>query len=39
WRIDYCMVSDNYKSKIKGAEILNDVVHSDHCPVSLLIER
>ena len=39
WRIDYCMVSENIKTKIKGAEILNDVVHSDHCPISLLIER
>jgi exodeoxyribonuclease-3 len=39
WRIDYCMVSDNIKTKIKGAEILNYVVHSDHCPISLLIER
>lgn len=38
WRIDYCMVSDNIKTKIKGAEILNTIVHSDHCPISLIIE-
>jgi exonuclease III len=33
------MVANEIKDKIKGAEILNDVVHSDHCPISLLIER
>lgn len=38
WRIDYCMVSDNIKERIKGAEILSDVYHSDHCPISVIIE-
>lgn len=38
WRIDYCMVSDNIKERIKGADILSDVYHSDHCPISVIIE-
>jgi exodeoxyribonuclease-3 len=33
WRIDYHMVTAVLKDKIKGAGILPDVVHSDHCPV------
>lgn len=37
WRIDYCMVSDAAKDLIKEATILNDVHHSDHCPVTLTL--
>lgn len=33
WRIDYHMVSESLREKLKGASILADVVHSDHCPV------
>ncbi len=33
WRIDYHFVSDNMLDMIKGADILNDVHGSDHCPV------
>ena len=33
WRIDYIFVSDKLKSKIKKAEILPEVLGSDHCPV------
>ncbi|HKJ44033.1 MAG TPA: exodeoxyribonuclease III [Sunxiuqinia sp.] len=33
WRIDYHMLTDPLKSKIKNAGILPEVVHSDHCPV------
>jgi exodeoxyribonuclease-3 len=38
WRIDYFLVSERIKDKIKAAEIHNDVFGSDHCPVSLEIE-
>jgi len=33
WRIDYHMVSSEMKDRLKDAGILQDVVHSDHCPV------
>lgn len=32
WRIDYCMVSEPMKDRIKRAVILPDAKHSDHCP-------
>ena len=35
WRIDYFLVSDGLRDKIAGADILNDVFGSDHCPVEL----
>jgi exodeoxyribonuclease III len=35
WRIDYNMVAEPLKEKMKAAVILNEVVHSDHCPVLL----
>ncbi len=38
WRIDYFMVSDKLKDKITNAEILADIVHSDHCPITLEID-
>ena len=37
WRIDYNMVSDNLKSELKGASLLPEVRHSDHCPILLEI--
>ena len=38
WRIDYFLVSDELKSRLRGAGILTDVFGSDHCPVSLEID-
>ncbi len=35
WRIDYIMVSESMKNNLKYADILNDVVHSDHCPITI----
>jgi len=35
WRIDYFIVSDRLKDKIKDSKILSDVLGSDHCPVQL----
>jgi len=35
WRIDYQMVSQPLEENIVKADILTDVFHSDHCPVSL----
>lgn len=33
WRLDYHFVSENLIDKIKGAQILDTVNGSDHCPV------
>lgn len=38
WRIDYCLVSEPLKDKIKKALILPEAKHSDHCPVLVDIE-
>ena len=38
WRIDYNLVSKALAPKIKDAEILNDAMHSDHCPVMVELD-
>ena len=38
WRIDYLMVSKSIESMVSDADILDDVNHSDHCPVLLEIK-
>ena len=38
WRIDYFLVSDRLAERISSADILNDVMGSDHCPVLLEIK-
>ena len=38
WRIDYFIVSERIKDKIKAAAILSDVFGSDHCPVLLELD-
>jgi len=38
WRIDYQAVTENMASRLKRADLLNDVVHSDHCPTLLEID-
>lgn len=35
WRIDYFLVSDGLKNRLKGASIHNEIFGSDHCPVEL----
>lgn len=35
WRIDYFLVSDSLKDSVTGAEIHNEILGSDHCPVEL----
>ncbi len=35
WRIDYFLTSEKLKKNIISAEILKDVMGSDHCPVTL----
>lgn len=38
WRIDYFVVSDNLRDRIRGAEIHTDIYGSDHCPVELVLD-
>ncbi len=38
WRIDYFFVSDELKENIVDARIENDVMGSDHCPVTLVLD-
>lgn len=38
WRIDYFCVSKKLKNKIKKAEIHDEIIGSDHCPVSISID-
>ena len=37
WRIDYFLVSDNFKDRMVSADIHNEIFGSDHCPVELVI--
>ena len=37
WRIDYCMVSEPLRKKLKRAYILPEAKHSDHCPIGVEI--
>ena len=39
WRIDYFIVSNDAKNRIKEAVIYPEVFGSDHCPVGLSFER
>ncbi|WP_147634324.1 exodeoxyribonuclease III [Treponema pectinovorum] len=39
WRIDYFLVSENLKPKMKDAKIHTEILGSDHCPVELLLEE
>ena len=38
WRIDYFVVSDSLRPRLKDALIYTDVMGSDHCPVGLILE-
>ena len=38
WRIDYFIVSERLKDRMKDAVIYADVMGSDHCPVGLELE-
>jgi exodeoxyribonuclease-3 len=37
WRIDYNSATEPLKDHLMGAEILQEVKHSDHCPVVLTL--
>lgn len=37
WRIDYFLVSERLMARVEDAKIHNEVMGSDHCPVSLSV--
>ena len=39
WRIDYFLVSERLAPSIQAADIHDDIMGSDHCPVSLLLSE
>ena len=39
WRIDYFVVSKDWKDKIEDSLIYADVMGSDHCPVGLILKE
>jgi exodeoxyribonuclease III len=39
WRIDYNLVSETLKDKLKRAVILPEAKHSDHCPIMVELEN
>lgn len=38
WRIDYFVVSEDLKDRIKDASIYTEIMGSDHCPVGIELE-
>ncbi|MHA1821396.1 MAG: exodeoxyribonuclease III [Promethearchaeota archaeon] len=38
WRLDYFVVSENIKDKVRSSKILSNVMGSDHCPILLEID-
>ena len=38
WLIDYFLVSDRLTDRVRAAEIHNEIMGSDHCPVELVLE-
>ena len=38
WRIDYFFISESLRKKLKDAEIYENYMGSDHCPISIELE-
>ena len=38
WRIDYFIVSESLKDRLVRADIHNEIMGSDHCPVELVVD-
>lgn len=38
WRLDYFLISENLVPKVRDVIIYDEIMGSDHCPVSLLLE-
>lgn len=35
WRIDFNVLANSHKDRLRGADILNEIKGSDHCPVTV----
>ena len=38
WRIDYFFISESLKNNLKSAEIYENIIGSDHCPIEIGLE-
>ena len=38
WRIDYFLVSDDFRDRLLSAEIHDEIMGSDHCPVEVVFD-
>ncbi len=38
WRIDYFLISKSIAPKLRSAKIHDDILGSDHCPVSIILD-
>ena len=39
WRIDYFLISDRLRPALQRADILQDIMGSDHCPVQITLDE
>jgi exodeoxyribonuclease-3 len=37
WRLDYFLISENLLPKVREVIIYDEIMGSDHCPVSLIL--
>jgi exodeoxyribonuclease-3 len=38
WRIDYFLLAEDLLPYVQDAQILTDVMGSDHCPIELVLD-
>ena len=38
WRIDYWCISNQLKERLRSASIMNEIMGSDHCPVTIELD-
>lgn len=39
WRLDYYMISPDFQNRVVDVQIHDDVMGSDHCPVSMILKE
>jgi len=39
WRLDYFLISNELKKRIRKADVLDNIFGSDHCPIDLILEN